>query len=73
MSKAISPEGIINWQVWDGANKKWEKASELEAISVGSKRIAYTGSTPKSVNQDKLGTASCEHATRRNAAQRDAI
>jgi len=55
VSKAISPEGIINWQVWDGANKKWEKASELEAISVGSKRIAYTGSTPKSVNQDKLG------------------
>ena len=22
VSKAISPEGITNWQVWDGANKK---------------------------------------------------
>eukprot|EP00900_Chrysochromulina_parva_P020210 jgi/Chrpa1/2822/Chrysochromulina_OHIO_Genome00010108-RA len=55
VSKAISPEGIANWQVWDGANKKWEKASELEAISVGSKRIAFTGTTPKGVNADKLG------------------
>jgi len=55
VSKAISPEGIANWQVWDGANKKWEKASDLEAISVGSKRIAYTGTTPKGVNADKLG------------------
>jgi len=55
VSKAISPEGISNWQVWDGANKKWEKAGELEAVSVGSKRIAFTGSTPKSVNEDKLG------------------
>ena len=55
VSKAISPEGITNWQVWDGANKKWEKASDLEAISVGSKRIAFTGSTPKGVNADKLG------------------
>ena len=96
VSKAISPEGITNWQVWDGANKKWEKASEvcarpsagsqrlcgrarsscrchlccdtrlsnapamhvclqLEAVSVGSKRIAFTGSTPKAVNADKLG------------------
>lgn len=41
--------------MWDGANKKWEKASDLEAISVGSKRIAYTGTTPKGVNADKLG------------------
>jgi len=55
VSKAISPEGISNWQVWDGANKKWEKAADLEAISVGSKRISFTGTTPKSVNQDKLG------------------
>jgi len=55
VSKAISPEGITNWQVWDGANKKWEKAADLEAISVGSKRISFTGTTPKSVNQDKLG------------------
>ena len=45
MSKAISPEGIINWQVWDGANKRWEKAPELQAISVGSRRIAFTGAT----------------------------
>ena len=29
VSKAISPEGITNWQVWDGANRKWEKALEL--------------------------------------------
>ena len=41
--------------MWDGANKKWEKASELEAVSVGSKRIAFTGTTPKNVNIDKLG------------------
>ena len=34
-------------QVWDGANKKWEKAADLEAISVGSKRISFTGTTPK--------------------------
>ena len=59
VSKAISPEGITNWQVWDGANKKWEKASELEAVSVGSKRIAFTGTTPKvsgggEANQDRL-------------------
>lgn len=55
VSKAISPEGISNWQVWDGANKKWEKAADLEAISVGSKRISFTGTTPKNVNADKLG------------------
>jgi len=55
VSKAISPEGITNWQVWDGANRKWEKAHELQAMSVGSKRIAFTGVTPHGLNQDKLG------------------
>jgi hypothetical protein len=50
-------------QVWDGANKKWEKASELEAVSVGSKRIAFTGTTPKSVNADKLGEYQRKPAT----------
>ena len=54
MSKAISPEGIINWQVWDGANKRWEKAPELQAISVGSRRIAFTGATPNDIGSDKL-------------------
>ena len=63
VSKAISPEGITNWQVWDGANKKWEKAGELEAVSVGSKRIAFTGSTPKNVNADKLGEYQRKPAT----------
>ncbi|KAL3919066.1 MAG: hypothetical protein SGPRY_005767 [Prymnesium sp.] len=46
---------VLCSQVWDGANKKWEKAADLQAISVGSKRISFTGTTPKSVNQDKLG------------------
>jgi hypothetical protein len=49
--------------VWDGASKKWEKASELEAVSVGSKRIAFTGTTPKSVNADKLGEYQRKPAT----------
>ena len=47
VSKAISPEGITNWQVWDGASRKWEKANELQAVSVGSKRVAFTGRTPR--------------------------
>uniref|UniRef100_A0A7S3RQA4 TIR domain-containing protein n=1 Tax=Emiliania huxleyi TaxID=2903 RepID=A0A7S3RQA4_EMIHU len=55
VSKAISPEGITNWQVWDGANRKWEKALELQAMSVGSKRVAFTGNTPRGINADKLG------------------
>mmetsp|Transcript_23296 Transcript_23296/g.78644 ORF Transcript_23296/g.78644 Transcript_23296/m.78644 type:complete len:339 (-) Transcript_23296:2306-3322(-) len=50
VSKAISPEGITNWQVWDGANRKWEKALELQAMSVGSKRVAFTGNTPRGIN-----------------------
>ena len=54
VSKAISPEGITNWQVWDGANKRWEKAPELQAISVGSRRIAFTGATPNDIGSDKL-------------------
>ena len=54
-SHAPSPSSLSHAQVWDGANKKWEKASELEAVSVGSKRIAFTGTTPKNVNIDKLG------------------
>ena len=49
--------------MWDGANKKWEKASELEAVSVGSKRIAFTGATPKNVNADKLGEYARKPAT----------
>lgn len=55
VSKAISPEGITNWQVWDGANRKWEKALELQAMSVGSKRVAFTGNPPRGINADKLG------------------
>ena len=54
VSKAISPEGISNWQVWDGANKKWEKAAELQAVSVGSRRVAFMGRTPNDLNTDKL-------------------
>jgi hypothetical protein len=42
-------------QVWDGANRKWEKALELQAMSVGSKRVAFTGNPPRGINADKLG------------------
>ena len=54
VSKAISPEGILNWQVWDGSNRKWEKAHELKAMSVGSKRVAFTGVTPRMLQHEHL-------------------
>ena len=40
--------------MWDGANKKWEKAAELQAVSVGSRRVAFMGRTPNDLNTDKL-------------------
>jgi hypothetical protein len=48
VSKAISPEGITNWQVWDGASRKWEKANELQArLTAAAPRRAAPRSAPR--------------------------